>query len=64
MRHISLLNYVFSLYHLWLQILLDDVKVSEQLLDLVFYILIVFSGYEQVWVNPLLLFMLLSRYLY
>nr|XP_011459788.1 PREDICTED: uncharacterized protein LOC105350094 [Fragaria vesca subsp. vesca] len=29
------------------QILLDDVKVSEQLLDLVFYILIVFSGYEQ-----------------
>ncbi|KAL6208511.1 hypothetical protein ACLB2K_019460 [Fragaria x ananassa] len=29
------------------EILLDDVKVSEQLLDLVFYILIVFSGYEQ-----------------
>ncbi|XP_050388253.1 nodulin homeobox isoform X2 [Argentina anserina] len=28
------------------QILLDDVKVSEQLLDLVFYILIVFGGYE------------------
>ncbi|PRQ26234.1 putative Homeobox domain-containing protein [Rosa chinensis] len=29
------------------QILLDDVKVSEQLLDLVFYILIVLGGYEQ-----------------
>ncbi|KAM1815078.1 hypothetical protein TB1_027688 [Malus domestica] len=29
------------------QVLLDDVKVSEQLLDLVFYILIVFGGYEQ-----------------
>lgn len=40
------------LYLLWLQVLLDDVKVSEQLLDLVFYILIVFGGYEQVVLNP------------
>ncbi|KAK7852782.1 nodulin homeobox [Quercus suber] len=30
------------------QILLDDVKVSEQLLDLVFYLLIVLGGYKQV----------------
>ncbi|KAL9347808.1 hypothetical protein Peur_059174 [Populus x canadensis] len=29
------------------QVLLDDVKVSEQLLDLVFYLLIVLSGYRQ-----------------
>ncbi|KAJ6329202.1 hypothetical protein OIU77_010807 [Salix suchowensis] len=29
------------------QVLLDDVKVSEQLLDLVFYLLIVLSGYGQ-----------------
>ncbi|KAF3436366.1 hypothetical protein FNV43_RR23458 [Rhamnella rubrinervis] len=29
------------------QILLDDVKVSEQLLDMVFYMLIVFGCYEQ-----------------
>ncbi|KAJ6710432.1 NODULIN HOMEOBOX [Salix koriyanagi] len=29
------------------QVLLDDVKVSEQLLDLVFYLLIVLSGYSQ-----------------
>ncbi|KAG6645122.1 hypothetical protein I3843_08G097700 [Carya illinoinensis] len=29
------------------QILLDDVKVSEQLLDLVFYLLIVLGGYKQ-----------------
>ncbi|KAM7521537.1 hypothetical protein LguiA_011439 [Lonicera macranthoides] len=29
------------------QILLDDVKVSEQLLDLVFYLLIVLGGYRQ-----------------
>lgn len=32
----------------WLQILLDDVKVSEQLLDMVFYMLIVLACYEQV----------------
>lgn len=31
-----------------LQILLDDVKVSEQLLDLVFYLLIVLGHYRQV----------------
>lgn len=42
------------LYLLWLQVLLDDVKVSEQLLDLVFYILIVFGGHEQVVLNPYL----------
>lgn len=36
----------------WLQILLDDVKVSEQLLDVVFYMLIVFAGFEQVLLNP------------
>lgn len=41
-------------YHSWFQVLLDDVKVSEQLLDLVFYILIVFGGYEQVLPNPYL----------
>uniref|UniRef100_A0A5B6ZTY9 Homeobox domain-containing protein n=1 Tax=Davidia involucrata TaxID=16924 RepID=A0A5B6ZTY9_DAVIN len=29
------------------QILLDDVKVSEQLLDLVFYLLIILGGYRQ-----------------
>ncbi|KAI5565301.1 hypothetical protein BDE02_14G115000 [Populus trichocarpa] len=29
------------------QVLLDDVKVSEQLLDLVFYLLIVLGGYRQ-----------------
>ncbi|KAG6787166.1 hypothetical protein POTOM_008799 [Populus tomentosa] len=29
------------------QVLLDDVKISEQLLDLVFYLLIVLSGYRQ-----------------
>ncbi|CAK7348222.1 unnamed protein product [Dovyalis caffra] len=33
------------------QILLDDVKVSEQLLDLVFYLVIVLSGYRQECVN-------------
>lgn len=31
-----------------LQILLDDVKVLEQLLDLVFYLLIILGGYRQV----------------
>lgn len=37
------------------QILLDDVKVSEQLLDLVFYSLIFLGGYNQVLHNPHLL---------
>ena len=40
---------------LWFQILLDDVKVTEQLLDLVFYLLIVLGGYKQVFHNPYLL---------
>lgn len=40
---------------LWFQILLDDVKVTEQLLDLAFYLLIVLGGYKQVFHNPHLL---------
>jgi hypothetical protein len=43
------------IFELWLQILLDDVKVSEQLLDLVFYSLIFLGGYNQVLHNPHLL---------
>lgn len=31
------------------QILLDDVKLSEQLIDLVIYSLIVLGGYKQVY---------------
>lgn len=38
---------IYSFYYVW-QILLDDVKVSEQMLDLVIYLLIVLGGYEQV----------------
>lgn len=41
-------------YEFLLQILLDDVKVSEQLLDLVFYLLIVLGGYRQVLLISLL----------
>lgn len=43
---------LISITGLLLQILLDDVKVSEQLLDLVFYMLIVFGCYEQVLPKP------------
>lgn len=43
---------LISIIGLLLQILLDDVKVSEQLLDMVFYMLIVFGCYEQVLLNP------------
>lgn len=45
----NLFRILFS--ELLLQILLDDVKVSEQLLDMVFYLLIVCGGVEQVLPN-------------
>lgn len=47
----------------WFQILLDDVKVSEQLLDLVLYLLIVLGGYKQVFQNPHLLGPMYSLFL-
>lgn len=37
---------IYSFYYVW-QILLDDVKVSEQMLDLVIYLLIVLGGYNK-----------------
>lgn len=37
-----------NLYLSFLQILLDDVKVSEQLIDLVFYLLVLLGAYRQV----------------
>lgn len=49
-----------------LQILLEEVKVSEQILDLVFYMLIVLAGYEKVLVIffcmlPLFLIIILDK---
>lgn len=48
----------------WFQILLDDVKVSEQLLDLVFYLLIVLGGYKQVYQYLLLQGVYLLYYIF
>ena len=47
----SKIFFTLMFFCLYIQVLLDDVKVSEQLLDLVFYLLIVLSGYGQVFVN-------------
>lgn len=41
--HFFLISFLMTL-----QVLLDDVKVSEQLLDLVFYLLVVLSVCKQV----------------
>jgi hypothetical protein len=38
-------------FGLWLQIFLDDVKVEEQLIDMVFFMLTYLGGYRQVFLN-------------
>lgn len=46
--YISSIRPTIHVSHMFQQILLDDMKVSEQLIDLVFYLLVLLGAYRQV----------------